>query len=123
MQANGFIKRTPLGEIKFNQATQSEVQVNQTQPDGIILPSTVMFDHPFYVILGWVIFSLMASAIFTVVRSEIFSLEPISQVPCRNCQFFSSNPYLQCAVHPGMALTENAVNCSDYCPQKRKLFH
>jgi hypothetical protein len=49
------------------------------------------------------------SAIFTVVRSEIFSLEPISQVPCRNCQFFSSNPYLPCAVHPGMALTENAV--------------
>ncbi|HEY9833649.1 MAG TPA: hypothetical protein V6D26_24065 [Stenomitos sp.] len=123
MQANGFIKQTPLGEIKFNQATHSEAQANQTQPDGFILPSMVMFDHPFYAVLGWVIFSLMMSAIFTVIRSEIFSLEPISQVPCRNCQFFSSNPYLQCAVHPGMALTDKAINCSDYCPQKRKLFH
>lgn len=123
MQANGFIKQSPLGAIKFKQGTQSEVQVNQTQPDGIILPNSVMFDHPFYVVLGWMIFSLMMSAIFTVVRSEVFSLEPISQVPCRNCQFFSSNPYLQCAVNPGMALTDKAVNCSDYCPQKRKLFH
>lgn len=123
MQANGFIKQTPLEEIKFNQVTHSEAQANQTQADGLILPSSAMFDHPFYAVLGWLIFSLMMSAIFTVIRSEIFSLEPISQVPCRNCQFFSSNPYLQCAVHPGMALTDKAINCSDYCPQKRKLFH
>ena len=40
----------------------------------------------------------------------------LKQVPCRNCQFYSDNNYLKCAIHPTVALTEQAINCSDYEP-------
>ena len=40
-------------------------------------------------------------------------LEP---VPCRNCHFFSLNPYIKCAVHPSTVLTKQAIDCLDYCP-------
>lgn len=38
------------------------------------------------------------------------------QVPCRNCQFFNDNHYLNCAVQPSNVLTKEALNCSDYLP-------
>jgi hypothetical protein len=34
--------------------------------------------------------------------------------PCRTCRFFVNHPYLKCAVHPSIVLTELAYNCSDY---------
>lgn len=37
------------------------------------------------------------------------------EVPCRNCEYFQHNDYLNCAVHPSVVLTEQALNCSDYC--------
>jgi hypothetical protein len=39
-----------------------------------------------------------------------------SQVPCRKCRFFSSNPYLKCTVHPSIVLKTQAKDCSDYWP-------
>lgn len=43
-----------------------------------------------------------------------FSLKLCSKVPCHRCQYFSHNPYLKCALHPGSVLTEQAVDCHDY---------
>ena len=37
---------------------------------------------------------------------------------CRNCQFYATNPYLKCAVHPSVVLTKQARNCIDYCDKK-----
>lgn len=42
--------------------------------------------------------------------------KPHNWVPCRNCIFFKSNPYLKCAVNPIDALTTNAIDCTDYTP-------
>jgi hypothetical protein len=36
------------------------------------------------------------------------------QIPCKNCRFFTNNPYLRCAVRPNTALTHQAIDCSDY---------
>ncbi len=43
------------------------------------------------------------------------------RVRCRNCTFFKDNPYLKCAVHPTIALTPKALDCSDYMPQVQPL--
>lgn len=37
-----------------------------------------------------------------------------SQVPCKNCRFFSLNSSCKCAIHPSIVLTAKANNCSDY---------
>ncbi|WP_449000990.1 hypothetical protein [Myxosarcina sp. GI1(2024)] len=36
------------------------------------------------------------------------------KIACRQCQFFSKNPYLKCTVHPDTVLTKEARNCRDY---------
>ncbi|HCF30158.1 MAG TPA: hypothetical protein DEV81_23825 [Cyanobacteria bacterium UBA11049] len=123
MQGNELLKRYTIGEKDFNQTTLSEVKVAQTQPDGGNLSNVVLLGASIYFVMGWAILCLMVSIILTVARTEIITLERLHQLPCRNCQFFSRNPYLKCAVHPCIALTEKASNCSDYLPQKRKFFH
>ena len=39
------------------------------------------------------------------------------QIPCSNCQFFTGDYQLKCALHPNTALSEEAIDCSDFCPQ------
>jgi hypothetical protein len=41
-------------------------------------------------------------------------------IPCKGCHFFSSTTELNCAVHPSIVLTEDAVHCPDYCPKKKQ---
>jgi hypothetical protein len=42
-------------------------------------------------------------------------------VGCQRCQYFSRNRYLKCALHPSTVLTEQAVDCIDYCPHSHSL--
>jgi hypothetical protein len=123
MQGNEFLKQYAIGQKDFNQATLSEVKVAPIKLDGRNLSDLVLFGTSIYFVMGWAILCLMISVILTVVRSEIIAIERLHDVPCRNCKFFSKNPYLKCAVHPCIALTEKANNCSDYLPQERKFFH
>ncbi|WP_432808399.1 hypothetical protein [Pantanalinema sp. GBBB05] len=41
-----------------------------------------------------------------------------SKIPCQNCRFFSNSSYLKCAVHPTTAMTQGAIDCSDYQSHK-----
>lgn len=50
------------------------------------------------------------------------SIWPVSQIPCKSCQFFAQNRYLSCAVHPFTVLTKQAKNCSDYCSKYESYF-
>lgn len=117
MQRNELLKRYAIGEKDFNQTTLSEVKVAQAQLDGGNLSNVVLLGASIYFVMGWAILCLMVSIILTGARAEIFALDRLHQVPCRNCKFFSRNPYLKCAIHPCIALTEKASNCSDYLPQ------
>lgn len=122
MRTNGHIEQYLIEERNLNPAAIRENKVNQTQSNGVTLPDIGMFESPIYFISGWVILGLILVAIITVIRAELITLEPVHQAPCTKCRFFSSNPYLKCAVHPCIALTEQAINCADYWPQERKLF-
>lgn len=37
------------------------------------------------------------------------------KIPCRSCRYFAYNPYLNCAIHPSLVLTNQAIDCPDYC--------
>jgi hypothetical protein len=37
-----------------------------------------------------------------------------TKIPCCDCQYFINNSYLKCAVHPITAMTEAAIDCSDF---------
>lgn len=34
--------------------------------------------------------------------------------PCQSCHYFTDNPYVKCAVHPTIAMTDAAKDCADY---------
>jgi hypothetical protein len=123
MQGNELLKRYAIREKDFNQITLSEVKVAQTKQNGGNPLDVVLLEPSINFIMGWAILCLMVSIILMAARAEIIALERLHQVSCINCQFFSKNPYLKCAVHPCIALTEKANNCSDYLPQERKFFH
>lgn len=75
----------------------------------------LMLLGPLGFITGWTILFLMLSKIGIAARDEIFfTIKRFQRVPCRNCQYFSNNPYLKCAVNPGAVLTEEALKCSEY---------
>ncbi len=38
---------------------------------------------------------------------------------CYRCQYFSNNSYLKCALHPVTAMSEQVVDCRDYCPNSK----
>jgi hypothetical protein len=38
-------------------------------------------------------------------------------ITCSRCQYFDNNQYLKCALHPAIGMTEQAVDCNDYCPK------
>lgn len=41
-----------------------------------------------------------------------------SDIPCYKCQFFDNNPYLKCTVRPSVVLSQQAVDCGDYCSRQ-----
>lgn len=47
-------------------------------------------------------------------------LQNPSKIPCQNCYFFTRNSLLKCAVHPTIAMTSQAINCSDFCDRHKR---
>jgi hypothetical protein len=41
-------------------------------------------------------------------------LQQQHSIPCDRCTYFTGSRYLQCAVHPYSAFTEEAVECPDF---------
>lgn len=71
---------------------------------------------PFCFLCIWTIAILARVPKFS--SKERLVLKQHSKIPCRGCRFFNSNPYLRCAIRPVDALTEQAIDCSDYCGEK-----
>ncbi|QLE46242.1 hypothetical protein FD723_39300 (plasmid) [Nostoc sp. C052] len=102
-----------------------EAQSIATQPSNSLPPSQrgietlPALNAAFLIIISLVILSGIAAAIYACIpkgRRHSFNFKPHHKVPCHRCQYFSGNPYLKCALHPVTVLTEQAVDCTDYCP-------
>ncbi|HEY9728944.1 MAG TPA: hypothetical protein V6D50_21040 [Chroococcales cyanobacterium] len=125
MQINQVPKIFAVENNSVNQTNAIEEQpvrgqLNGIKPDFSFVYDGAIFLIPMGFIAVWTIFVLMSSDIWTVARHGVLTVKNSHQVPCRNCQFFKNNPYLQCAVHPATALTADAANCSDYCPANKR---
>ena len=89
------------------------------------LPSSqrrVEMDTAFQIIMSLMILSTIGILIHTCISKgwqHFFSFKPPPQTLCHRCQYFSDNHYLKCALHPENALTEQAVDCRDYCPNSK----
>jgi hypothetical protein len=69
---------------------------------------------PICFVSAWTIVILVAWSLWTAMRDAVQRSRRMHQIPCANCQFFTSDYHLKCTVHPASALTEAAINCKDY---------
>lgn len=84
-----------------------------TTPLEILL--FVWFTAPLsFMFVAWIVFSI--KQLFLHRPAPPSSAFPLVQPesPCSNCRFFSQNAYLKCAVHPSIALTKQAIDCSNF---------
>jgi hypothetical protein len=83
-----------------------------------ITPDASLFLIPVCLIAVWTIVAFPFFREIAKTKSTGTNFLRMSRIPCRNCRFFSRSSYLKCAVHPTTAMTEDAVNCSDYCSNR-----
>lgn len=106
--------RNNLNEI---QAFQSQNYVNQPKISDI--PASSLYIIPTAFFTFWLMYLIFSTDILKFAKHKFSLIKHLEQVPCKNCRYFTNNPYLRCAVNPSLALTSEAINCSDYCPLKK----
>lgn len=122
MYFDKFIKQYAEDHKNLNETNLSASQVADAQTDGTTMYNSSNMETIIALAVGWVflfIFILLKRWEITL-RKKSSSIENLH--PCKTCRFFANNHYLQCAVHPSIVLSKQAINCPDYCVQKDKLF-
>ena len=81
-----------------------------------LLPEEILQNLP-RILCMIVILSLITIGLYNfylTFQSGINYVKRLHQIPCSRCAFFTGDYRLKCTVHPYSALTETAINCSDY---------
>ena len=84
-----------------------------TNTHNVQVPQGALILIPLCFACAWAI-AVRLSHLPKISRDKHLSLKRHSKIPCRSCQFYSNNPYIRCAIRPTDALTEQAIDCSDY---------
>ena len=101
-------------------ATQPSNSLPSSQRGIETLPA---LDAAFLMIVSLVLISVIAALVYACLPKRwqhSFSFKPPPKTLCHRCRYFSDNFYLKCALHPVIALTEQAVDCRDYCPNSKE---
>lgn len=72
-------------------------------------------------VTAWALLAIFLSSTWVAARDGIARVKRLHQIPCSGCQFFTGEYTLKCTIHPISALTEEAIDCSDFCP--RNTYH
>lgn len=110
LQSGELISKADAVQI----AEQRESTVNEVKPTDLF-GSNLVWLLPVWGAIVWLLLFCTASEAWKLLRHNVATVKPGQRVPCKNCRYFSSNFYLKCAVRPSDALTERAVDCSDFC--------
>lgn len=108
--------QTKLGSIVSSLPSHASAQTSQVNKPG---------DNPELISLilvcsAIVLLTVICNNISKLIQPLLYSKSP-NKVPCRNCQYFNSNYYIKCAVHPSNVMTDRAVDCKDY--RSAKIHH
>lgn len=125
MDTSDFFRSYISVDNNFNQATLMEVKPVRktdisTKPPIDTMPYVPLVLAPtsFMIVWALIVFSVSALCKNAQDKDRIVTYNCCNELPCRDCRFFNNNSHLKCAVHPSTALTEQAINCSDYWPQQ-----
>lgn len=98
------------------QVEESQVNTNHNQPSssiGLFVPLSLG-------LMATCAIALFLSKEISKKGSSTTFLQRPLKIPCQNCYFFTRNSLLKCAVHPTIAMTSQAADCSDFCDRHQK---
>ncbi|MBD2256800.1 hypothetical protein [Pseudanabaena sp. FACHB-2040] len=88
----------------------------------LVIVRLVQFIQPFLVplcfVTAWLVVGLTVWNLVAAAREGISQAKQMHQIPCANCTYFTNSHFLKCPIHPATALSEEAINCSDFEPAK-----
>ena len=101
---------TILIDTKQRQSTESAPQLGQENFPyvGLLFLITI-------VIFSFILLIFRYSRFGKMMAERTLTPGVFHTIPCRSCQYFCHNPYLNCAIHPSLVLTDRAIDCPDYC--------
>jgi hypothetical protein len=74
---------------------------------------------PICFISAWLFLLTLGSSIYSACNDTAARAKQMHKIPCTNCQFFTNDYRLKCTIQPTIALTEQAIDCRDYCSRNR----
>jgi hypothetical protein len=111
-------------ETTLVRETENEVQLEEVKPNEVLISDILLTEGGGIIafIFFFTVFLLMVPKRNKIPQEDsiTISTNPHENLPCRNCQYFSNNHYLKCAIQPSLVMTTEAINCSDYCPKSSK---
>jgi hypothetical protein len=109
-----LLARTRVDEFE---SVSSEPYVNKPNIPEISASSLYIIPTTFFAF--WLLYLIASTDLLKFAKHKFSMIKHLEQVPCKNCRYFTNNPYLRCAVNPAIVLTSEAVNCSEYCPMNK----
>ena len=67
------------------------------------------------------IFTCLFWRLLAIARIAVHHLQRLHQIPCSKCAYFTGDYRLKCTVQPTLAMSEEAINCSDFLYRDRPL--
>ncbi|MEH1945080.1 MAG: hypothetical protein V7L01_33360 [Nostoc sp.] len=116
------LQKSVAANNNLHQVILSEVKKEQVKTHESTIPDIAIYLSPIGFISGWLIFLVILRKVRAYLDEKmVFPSKSLHKLPCKNCQFYSNNNYLKCAVNPSIVLTEEAMNCSEYSSNNKKL--
>lgn len=110
-----------IAQENIEQGMRNDVKYEQPNSNQFTLPDVAISLTPIALLISWIVFFvILRKSRNGVDNKRFFTINSLHKVPCKNCQYYSSNHYLKCAVQPSLVMTEEAKNCSEYSPNKSK---
>jgi hypothetical protein len=102
--------------------TSNSLLPSQRRMERLDTDSHLMQSVSWGVIVSLIILSTIGLLIYAGISSRkqhSFRVKLPSKIICSRCRYFNDNHFLKCALHPVTVMTEQAVDCKDYCQKAR----
>lgn len=81
------------------------------------------FLAPLGLVIAWTLIFMVGWIIWAAIRDTVQRAKVMHQIPCTHCEFFTNDHRLKCTLHPAIANTERAIDCSEYSPAQKSLIY
>ncbi|ERT08460.1 hypothetical protein M595_1573 [Lyngbya aestuarii BL J] len=70
---------------------------------------------PLCFVCAWGLMILLVWSVGSAIFDTLRRAQRMHQIPCADCAYFTKDYHLKCPVRPTIALSEEAIDCPDFC--------